>query len=54
MPIKDCLWRQGLIGSPECRLPLTRISEALAVELEPAVRADGAVPADVPYAARRM
>ena len=33
MPIKHCLWRQGLIGSPECRLPLTRISPALAAEL---------------------
>ena len=54
MPIKHCLWRQGLIGSPECRLPLTRISEALAAELEPAVRADGPVTADVPYAARTM
>ena len=54
MPIKHCLWRQGLIASPECRLPLTRISEALAAELEPALRADGPVPADGPYAARRM
>jgi len=37
MPIKHCLWRQGLIGSPECRLPLTRVSEALAAELERAL-----------------
>ena len=37
MPIKHCLWRQGLIGSPECRLPLTRVSEALAAELEVAL-----------------
>ncbi|MEA2804672.1 MAG: 4-hydroxy-tetrahydrodipicolinate synthase, partial [Rhodospirillaceae bacterium] len=29
MPIKYLLWRQGLIASPECRLPLTRISDAL-------------------------
>jgi len=36
-PIKHCLWRQGLIGSPECRLPLTRVSEALAAELERAL-----------------
>lgn len=34
MPIKHCLWRQGLIASPECRLPLTRVSEALARRLD--------------------
>jgi 4-hydroxy-tetrahydrodipicolinate synthase len=34
MPIKHCLWRRGLIGSLECRLPLTRISRTLADELE--------------------
>lgn len=34
MPIKYCLWRQGLIASPECRLPLTSISEGLAQELD--------------------
>jgi len=34
MPIKYLLWRQGLIASPECRLPLTRISEALARRLD--------------------
>jgi len=34
MPIKHCLWRRGLIRSPECRLPLTRISPALAEELD--------------------
>jgi 4-hydroxy-tetrahydrodipicolinate synthase len=34
MPIKHCLWRQGLITSPECRLPLTRITPALANELD--------------------
>ena len=33
MPIKHCLWRQHLIKSPECRLPLTRISPGLADEL---------------------
>ena len=53
MPIKHCLWRQGLIALPECRLPLTRISEGLAAELEPALRADGGEAADVRYAARR-
>jgi len=34
MPIKHCLWRDGLIRSPECRLPLTRVSAALAAELD--------------------
>jgi len=34
MPIKHLLWRQGLIASPECRLPLTRISAGLARRLD--------------------
>jgi 4-hydroxy-tetrahydrodipicolinate synthase len=34
MPIKYWLWRQGLIESPECRLPLTGVSERLAREIE--------------------
>ena len=38
MPIKYLLWRQGLIASPECRLPLTRISEGLARRLDAHVR----------------
>ncbi len=42
MPIKYCLWRQGLIASPECRLPLTRISDGLARRLD-AVFANAAV-----------
>ena len=33
IPIKHLLWRQGLIASPECRLPLTRISDGLAQRL---------------------
>jgi len=37
MPIKYCLWRQGLIRSPECRPPLTRVSDALARELDRAL-----------------
>lgn len=37
MPIKYCLWRQGLIASPECRLPLTRISDALAQRLDSSI-----------------
>jgi 4-hydroxy-tetrahydrodipicolinate synthase len=36
MPIKHLLWRQGLIASPECRLPLTKISDALARRLDAA------------------
>jgi 4-hydroxy-tetrahydrodipicolinate synthase len=34
MPLKYCLWRQGLIESPECRLPLTSISPRLSDELD--------------------
>jgi 4-hydroxy-tetrahydrodipicolinate synthase len=34
MPVKYCLWRQGLLRSPECRLPLTRVSSALARTLD--------------------
>ncbi len=34
MPIKYLLWRQGLIASPECRLPLTGISAGLAKQLD--------------------
>lgn len=34
MPIKYLLWRQGLIASPECRLPLTKISDGLAKRLD--------------------
>jgi 4-hydroxy-tetrahydrodipicolinate synthase len=34
MPIKHLLWRQGLIASAECRLPLTRISDGLAKRLD--------------------
>jgi 4-hydroxy-tetrahydrodipicolinate synthase len=38
MPIKHCLWRQGLIASPECRLPLGTVSAALAAELDECLR----------------
>lgn len=34
IPIKYWLWRQGLIASPECRLPLTPISNELATEID--------------------
>ena len=37
MPIKYLLWRQGLIASPECRLPLTHISDGLAKRLDAVV-----------------
>jgi len=37
MPIKYCLWRLGLLRSPECRLPLTQVSPALAAELDRAL-----------------
>ena len=37
MPIKHLLWRQRLIASPECRLPLTRISAGLARRLDETV-----------------
>jgi 4-hydroxy-tetrahydrodipicolinate synthase len=39
MPLKHCLWRRGLIRSPECRLPLTRISVGLAETLDRALGA---------------
>ena len=39
MPLKHCLWRQGFIASPECRLPLTRISGELADDLDRALKA---------------
>ena len=34
MPLKYWLWRQGLISSPECRLPLTQVSPSLAREID--------------------
>ncbi len=34
MPIKHWLWKQGLIHSPECRLPLSRISDSLVREID--------------------
>jgi 4-hydroxy-tetrahydrodipicolinate synthase len=33
-PIKHWLWRAGLIGSPELRLPMTGISPDLAARLD--------------------
>jgi 4-hydroxy-tetrahydrodipicolinate synthase len=34
MPLKYCLWRLGLLRSPECRLPLTHVSDGLARTLD--------------------
>jgi 4-hydroxy-tetrahydrodipicolinate synthase len=39
MPLKYALWRQGLLRSPECRLPLTRVSDGLAATLDEIVAA---------------
>lgn len=36
-PIKHWLWRVGLIDSPEVRLPMTSVSEALAARIDQAV-----------------
>jgi dihydrodipicolinate synthase/N-acetylneuraminate lyase len=43
MPVKYCLWRQGLLRSPECRFPLTRVSSKLACELDQAMANGGLV-----------
>jgi 4-hydroxy-tetrahydrodipicolinate synthase len=45
MPIKYALWKRGLISSPECRLPLTRISHELAGDLDQVLQALTAEPA---------
>lgn len=42
IPIKYCLWRQGLLRSPECRLPLTRVSPSLTAALDRAMDELGA------------
>jgi 4-hydroxy-tetrahydrodipicolinate synthase len=34
LPVKHWLWRQRLLTSRECRLPMTRVSDSLARELE--------------------
>jgi 4-hydroxy-tetrahydrodipicolinate synthase len=45
MPLKYCLWRQGLIASPECRLPLTSISGRLRDELDRWLQEDSLIAA---------
>jgi 4-hydroxy-tetrahydrodipicolinate synthase len=40
-PIKHWLWRQGLLPSPEVRLPMTGVSEGLAARIAAAIAADG-------------
>jgi 4-hydroxy-tetrahydrodipicolinate synthase len=37
-PIKHWLWRQGLIASPELRLPMTGVSAALAERIDHEMR----------------
>ena len=36
-PIKHWLWRTGLIDSPEVRLPMTNVSDALAARIDAAI-----------------
>lgn len=38
-PLKHCLWRMGLIDSPELRLPMTPVSPGLAARLDAALNA---------------
>jgi 4-hydroxy-tetrahydrodipicolinate synthase len=41
-PVKFCLWQQGLITSPEVRLPMTEVTTALAARLSGALTAAAA------------
>jgi len=41
-PVKFCLWQQGLIASPEVRLPMTEVTTALAARLCTALTAAAA------------
>ena len=45
-PIKHWLWRQGLIDSPEVRLPMVRVSEALARRIDDRIAAAIGGPGD--------
>lgn len=42
-PLKHCLWRMGLIRSPELRLPMTPVGGALALRLDRALASRGEV-----------
>jgi 4-hydroxy-tetrahydrodipicolinate synthase len=41
-PLKFCLWQQGLIASPDVRLPMTEVTTALAARLSTALTAAAA------------
>ncbi|HEX4570566.1 MAG TPA: 4-hydroxy-tetrahydrodipicolinate synthase [Dongiaceae bacterium] len=41
-PVKFCLWQQGLIASPDVRLPMTEVTTALAARLSTALTAAAA------------
>lgn len=43
-PLKHCLWRMGLIDSPELRLPMTPVSAALGRRLDEALTRRGVAP----------
>ncbi len=40
-PVKYAAWRLGLIGSPECRLPLAPVSEATKKAVDEALARTG-------------
>lgn len=44
-PIKHWLWREGLIASPEVRLPMVGVSEALAARIDAEMQQHGVVAA---------
>ena len=43
-PIKHWLWRAGLIDSPEVRLPMTEVSDALATRIDGEMARREAIP----------
>ena len=45
-PVKYALWRIGVIGSPDCRLPLAPLSEATKKSVDAALAAAGVMQAD--------
>lgn len=42
-PIKHWLWREGLIASPELRLPMVGVSDALAARIDAEMRRHGVI-----------